>query len=451
MKHLILTILLMLLPLRSAFAQPNAIQIALDDLNTRLGTTLTLTDLNDWRWSESVYNDASLGCPQEGVMAAQVVTIGYQVILSYQGTIYDYRADQAGNLFLCSTTTTSVPTPAIPTPTFAPPSDEIIGVMTASAVAEVARLPAAGRPLLAWSPDGAVLAVASLDSETDADAPTNRALLYDARDLAAAPDILTLPAPVTALVYGEDETGAFLVTGHDDGTVLLTPSAGESRVLEGAPTEILGEIRLLAVRPDGGQVAAVTAQPQGVYVWATQSAALIAYYAADLTINALAFSADNATLAWGDVRGVVSFAAPGVVNGVASSQQISLTPVTALAFEPIEGARLAVGSEEGLIRLWNIATQAVSGIYDNGTGDTVNALAFSRDGALLASGGGTTEGRTRDNSVRLWNVSGFAVLQGLTGHQAAVRAVAFSPDGTRLASVADDSTLRIWAVAEAAG
>jgi WD40 repeat protein len=88
---------------------------------------------------------------------------------------------------------------------------------------------------------------------------------------------------------------------------------------------------------------------------------------------------------------------------------------------------------------------------DNGTDDTVNALAFSPDGSLLAAAGGTTEGLTRDNSIRLWDSTTFVVLQGLTGHRAAVRALAFNPDGTRLASVAEDDTLRLWGVAAASG
>jgi WD40 repeat protein len=45
--------------------------------------------------------------------------------------------------------------------------------------------------------------------------------------------------------------------------------------------------------------------------------------------------------------------------------------------------------------------------------------------------------------VRLWDV---ATGQGraLRGHEGAVEAVAFSPDGTRLVSSSQDGTLRMW-------
>jgi len=45
--------------------------------------------------------DASLGCPKPGMVYSQVITPGFKVILSYQGTKYDYRSDSSGQSFLC--------------------------------------------------------------------------------------------------------------------------------------------------------------------------------------------------------------------------------------------------------------------------------------------------------------------------------------------------------------
>lgn len=444
--------LLLMLPLGGVLAQPEVVNQALADLNTRLGLALTLNDVN-WDWSQNVYDDASLGCPQEGVAAAQVVTIGYQITFTYEQTLYDYRANEAGNLFLCLTSTSSAPTAQpLATPTFAAPSQDVIGVTTASAVAQLAQWDVIGRPILAWSVDGTSLAVTGGTPPSEDDAPGSDLLLFDAPlTVTTASRTVQLPAPITALAFGASADATFRVSGHEDGTVLLTPDNGDARVLEGAPTEILAAIRLLAIRPDGGQVAVVTEPRQGVYVWDTASGALIAYYAADLAINALAFSPDSTTLAWGDVRGFVSFAAPGAVDGVVSVEQISLTPVTALAYNPKQLIQLAVGSEDGLIRLWNTETRETVGILDNATDDNISALAFSPDGSVLAAAGGTVDGLTRDNSIRLWDTTTLNVLQGLPGHAAAVRALAFNPDGTRLASIADDDTLRLWGVSEAAG
>ena len=40
------------------------------------------------------WEDSSLGCPEEGKMYAQIITPGYQILLSAGGKEYDYRTDQ---------------------------------------------------------------------------------------------------------------------------------------------------------------------------------------------------------------------------------------------------------------------------------------------------------------------------------------------------------------------
>lgn len=45
--------------------------------------------------------DTSLGCPQEGMMYAQVITPGYLIMLSVQGQMYEYHTDQKANVVPC--------------------------------------------------------------------------------------------------------------------------------------------------------------------------------------------------------------------------------------------------------------------------------------------------------------------------------------------------------------
>jgi WD40 repeat protein len=65
------------------------------------------------------------------------------------------------------------------------------------------------------------------------------------------------------------------------------------------------------------------------------------------------------------------------------------------------------------------------------------ALAFSEDGTLLASGSG-------DATVRLWNPATGEELHVLRGHDGLVEDVALSPDGSVLASASRDGTVRLW-------
>ena len=80
------------------------------------------------------------------------------------------------------------------------------------------------------------------------------------------------------------------------------------------------------------------------------------------------------------------------------------------------------------MRLWDAATGQPVGQPLTGHTDAVTSVAFSPDGTRIASG-------SCDNTVRVWDAAtGQPVGQPLTGHTDAVYSVAFSPDGTRIAS-----------------
>jgi dipeptidyl aminopeptidase/acylaminoacyl peptidase len=71
-----------------------------------------------------------------------------------------------------------------------------------------------------------------------------------------------------------------------------------------------------------------------------------------------------------------------------------------------------------------------------GNGGEVDALAFSPDGLRLASGGRA--------DVLLWDVAGRRVLRRLADDQAQVSALAFSPDGALIAGGREDSGAVVW-------
>ncbi len=69
------------------------------DLSKKTGlmaANISLTAMEAVEWS-----DASMGCPQEGFMYAQVITPGYLMTLETQGQQYLYHTDQTNNVILC--------------------------------------------------------------------------------------------------------------------------------------------------------------------------------------------------------------------------------------------------------------------------------------------------------------------------------------------------------------
>jgi WD40 repeat protein len=453
MKRLIFAFILLVLPFSLVLAQPPSINTALDDLNARLGTALTLTDLDDWSWSENIYDDASLDCPQEGQSYAQVVTKGYAFSFEVGDVVYNYRGYEDGTVFLCGTTAAPLATAVpIPTQTLAAPSGALITPANAEGVRQIDNTDNTLVPTLAWSPDGSSLVVGA--AITDERLITGGVLVYDAADLSNAPLLVELPAPVTELAYGQRGNVAFLATGHSNGAVVLTdaPLEGSESVLLDDPSGALDAVMALAISPDGQYVAAasgVISAPDApsfgtVRVWDSESGDQIAVYDLTAPAFALAFSPDSATLAIGDANGSLTLAvlddAP-IVNGY----NLFLSPITALDYSP-DSSTIAAGGTDGLTRLWTIATAETGAVLDNATQDAIYTLDYSPDGTVLAAGGGNVEAFTRDNAIRLWNATGFNVLGGLLGHETPVRAALFSPDGTRIATVSEDGSLRLWGV-----
>lgn len=159
-------------------------------------------------------------------------------------------------------------------------------------------------------------------------------------------------------------------------------------------------------------------------------------------ITALAFRGDGKLLASGGVQScdVWLWDVPSGQPHLILPDAVDRCSVEALAFQP-KGDLLAVagidylatGGSDGHVTLWHPGEKRQVGSLEGGA----SAIAWSPDGKRLAAA-------TLRKTVRVFDAADGTVVAEVAGHQDLIGGIAYSPDGKYLATASDDRTVRLW-------
>jgi len=100
-----------------------------------------------------------------------------------------------------------------------------------------------------------------------------------------------------------------------------------------------------------------------------------------------------------------------------------------------DGAFIISGSRDRTIRIWDLAYRTQLGSPIN-TDDSIDAVALSNDGRIIAAG--------VKHTVCVWDVSTRRRIASMKGHKSKVWSVTFSPDNSCIASGSHDKSIRLW-------
>ncbi|MEB3882669.1 WD40 repeat domain-containing protein, partial [Lyngbya sp. CCY1209] len=226
------------------------------------------------------------------------------------------------------------------------------------------------------------------------------------------------------------ENGQYIATGGQDNVIHIWQSDGT--LLQILKKHLVPDVVLSA---DGLMVASAS-EDGTVKLWRSNKAFSRPLYGHEDTVWDIAVSPDGQLIASAGDPHLRLWGSDGTfLQAIDSARR----RVRSVAFAPHEPTAI-VGTNKPTVEIWDLGDLAkvrprpLKILTEHQA--AVFAIAVSPDGQIFASGGD-------DKTIKLWSMDG-ELLHSFSAHDGRIWKLAFSPDGQILASASEDGTVKLW-------
>ncbi len=278
--------------------------------------------------------------------------------------------------------------------------------------------------------------------------------------------------PISSVSFSLD--GTRIISSSYDKTIRVwdISTGSQLMVLKGHEGAVGG----ISISPDGKRIVSGS-EDKTAKIWNLATGAeLMTLRGHDKGVLSVAFSPDGAHIVTGG-QVIKAWDAAGTELTTLHGHR---DMVSSVAFSP-DGKRIVSGSYDGEIKVWELGVDHTAPLTLKGRHN--DGIGFSPDGKHIVTGGEnitiwdtvtgnqmmrinhaggctsfspsgehiiSTDSRTDANGIKVWDAITGKELLMLSGHEATIWSMSYSPDGTRIVSGGEDKTIRIWDAATGA-